>query len=244
MAGLERIAGNGGKPISMSLSSMILADNCRNRVKQIGEHVVRVREALAKKEPEGSHSKSVCAVATHPSLKRYVKPSEKVSGRYVLDQEAIRREEQLAGTRLLRTTLTEMNGHEVFDAYQLLQVVERNHLEYKGPLQLRPCYHRSSERIRAHVMLTILAANCVRALEKRTGESIAELRKRFDRVQAHQVSEGGRLKWTCSDLSESDRATIRKAGAGEIPPFWRVWRDPIAAPENRIMSCDQPMDVS
>jgi len=165
------------------------------QLKQVDEHVARVKEALAKKEPEGSHSKSVCAVATHPTLKRYVKPSEKVPGRYVLDQEAIRREEQLAGTRLLRTTLTEMASHEVFDAYQLLQVVERNHREYKGPLQLRPCYHRSGERIRAHVMLTILAANCVRVLEQRTGEAIAELRKRFDRVQANQLSEGGRLKW-------------------------------------------------
>ena len=214
------------------------------QLKQISEHVERVKVALAKREPEGSHARSVCAVATHPTLKRYVKPSEKVAGRYVLDQDAIRREEQLAGTRLLRTTLTEMAGHEVFDAYQLLQVVERNHREYKGPLQLRPCYHRSSDRIRAHVMLTILAANCVRMLEARTGVSIAELRKRFDRIQACQVSEGGRLKWTCSDLTDDDRGVLRRAGVGEIPPSWRVWRDPVAAPDTGVKSARQPAEAS
>lgn len=197
------------------------------QLKKIAKHLVEVKAALAKKEPEGSHSKSVCEVATHPTLKRYVKKSDKVPGRYVLDNEAIRLEEQLAGTHLLRTTLTEMSGDEVFEAYQLLQVVERNHREYKGPLKLRPMYHRLDDRIRAHVMLMILAANCVRILEQRTGESIDDLRKRFDRIQAHQVTEYGRAHWQCSELTATDLATMEKAGCGAVPPSWQNWRDTI-----------------
>lgn len=197
------------------------------QLKKIAKHVAAVKAALAKKEPEGSHSKSVCEVATHATLKRYVKPSDKVPGRYVLDQDAIRFEEQLAGTHLLRTSLTEMSGDEVFEAYQLLQKVERNHREYKGPLRLRPMYHRLADRIRAHVMLMILAANCVRILELRTGESIDELRKRFDRIQAHQVTEYGRVQWKCSDLTATDLATLERAGCGTVPETWRIWRDTI-----------------
>jgi len=94
------------------------------------------------------------------------------------------------------------------------------------------------------MMLTILAANCVRMLEFRTGVSIAELRKRFDRIQACQVSEGGRLKWTCSDLTDDDRGLLRRAGAGEVPPSWRVWRDPVAAPETSVTSARQPIEIS
>jgi transposase len=203
------------------------------QLKRLAKHVEQVKAALAKKEPDGGHSRSMCEVATHPTLKRYVKPSDKVPGRFVLDQDAIRCAEQLAGTRLLRTTLLDMPGSEVFDAYQLLQVVERNHREYKGPLQLRPCYHRSSERIRAHVMLTILATNCVRMLELRTAERIDDLRKHFDRIMATQVTEYGRRVWTCSELSEADRATLRRAGAGVPPATWQVWRESLATPESQ-----------
>jgi hypothetical protein len=197
------------------------------RLKKIAKHVAQVKEALSRKEPEGSHSKAMCEVATHATLKRYVKKSDKVPGRYVLDQEAIRLEEQLAGTHLLRTTLTELSGAEVFEGYQLLQVVERNHREYKGPLKLRPMYHRADQRIRAHVMLMILAANCVRVLEMRTGESIDDLRKRFERIHAHQVTEYGRPQWQCSELSKEDQVTLEKAGCGPIPESWQAWRDTI-----------------
>lgn len=175
----------------------------------------------------------MCAVATHLSLKRYVKPSEKVPGRFMLDHKAIRREEQLAGTRLLRTTLTDLPGYEVFDAYQLLQVVERNHREYKGPLQLRPCYHQATERIGAHVMLTILAANCVRRLEAKTGEAIDALWTRFDRIHAHQVTEFGRSVWTSSKLAAADVATLERAGAGPVPTSWQAWRDSLASAEGQ-----------
>lgn len=204
------------------------------QLKKISKHVANVKAALAKKEPEGSHSKSMCEVATHSSLKRYVKKSDKVPGRYVLDQEAIRFEEQLAGTHLLRTTLTEMPGHEVFEGYQLLQVVERNHREYKGPLRLRPMYHRLDQRIRAHAMLMILTANCVRILEMRTGESIDALRTRFERIHAHQVTEYGRAHWKCSELTATDRATLEKAGCGAVPESWKSWRDTVAQTSDPI----------
>ena len=74
-------------------------------------------------------------------------------------------------------------------------------------------------------MLTILAANCVRYLEMRTGERIDDLRKRFDLIMANQITEYGRAVWKCSDLTAADLATLERAGCGAIPESWRVWRD-------------------
>lgn len=68
-------------------------------------------------------------------------------------------------------------------------------------------HHRLSERIHAHVMLMILAANCARLVELRTGESIDVLRTRFDRIHAHQVTEYVRARWKCTELAETDLAT-------------------------------------
>ena len=210
--------------------AMVVVRNALDRERQLAKqqrHLEEVREALGKKgRNKGGHGKSVCAVVDHPSLKRYVAESEKRPGQYVLNTEAIRREEQLAGTRMLRTTLTEMEASELFDGYQLLQEVERNHREYKGPLALRPAYHRSAERIRAHVMLTVIAGNCVRRLEALTGCLMADLRKRFDRIQAFRVRQGGREHWITNKLANEDREVFKRLGIEALPDSWKQWREP------------------
>lgn len=214
--------------------AMVLVRNALERERQLTRqerHLDEVREALAKKgRTKGGHGKAVCAVVDHPSLKRYVIESEKRPGHYVLNQEAIRREEQLAGTRMLRTTLTEMPGWELFEGYQLLQEVERNHREYKGPLMLRPAYHRSAARIKAHVMLAVIAGNCVRRLETLSGTLIADLRKRLDRVRAHRIRSGGREYWTVNEIGRDDRAIFKKLGIAILPDRWNRWREPDVIP--------------
>ena len=152
--------------------------------------------------------------------------SERRPGHYVLDHEAIRREEQLAGTRLLRTTLTEMPGWELFEGYQLLQEVERNHRELKGPLALRPVYHRSAERLKAHVMLAVIAGKCLRRLETLTGCLIADLRKRFDRLHAHRVRSGGREYWVANAIPTEERKVLKRLGISILPDQWTHWREP------------------
>lgn len=214
--------------------TMVVVRNALERERQLSRqvrHLDEIKETLGKQgKAKGGHSKAVCALIDHPKLKRYLKPSEKRSGHYVLDQEAVRREAQLAGTRMLRTTLTDMEGFEIFEGYQLLQLVERNHREYKGPLRLRPCYHRMAERIKAHVMLTVLAGNCVRRLEAMTGLSMDELRRRFDRVLVHQVREGGRARWQVAPLSKKDREVLRQVGYRDLPLQWVTWREPALTP--------------
>lgn len=214
--------------------AMVVVRNGLERERQLtrqARHLDEVREALTKKgRTKGGHGKAVCAVVDHPSLKRYVTESEKRPGYYVLNQEAIRREEQLAGTRMLRTTLTEMPGWELFEGYQLLQEVERNHREYKGPLMLRPAYHRSATRIKAHVMLAVIAGNCVRRLETLTGTLAADLRKRFDRVRAHRVRSGGREHWVANEVGRGDREIFKKLGIAVLPDRWDRWREPAVTP--------------
>ena len=202
--------------------ALVLVRNALERERQLARqavHLERVKEALGRKSrARAGHGKAVCAVIEHPSLKRYVTESEKRPGHYILDTEAIRREEQLAGTRMLRTTLTEMSGWELFDGYQLLQKVEQNHRELKGPLALRPVYHRSAQRIRAHVMLAVTAANCVRRMETLTGLTIGELRKRLERVNAHRVRVGRDEHWMLNELPRGTHPLFDRLGI-EVPPL-------------------------
>lgn len=217
--------------------AMIVVRNALDRERQLEKqqkHLEEVREALGKKgRNKGGHGKSVYAMVDHPSLKRNVTESEKRPVQYVLNTGAIRREEQLAGTRMLRTTLTEMEASELFDGYQLLQEFERNHREYKGPLALRPAYHRSAERIRANVILTVIAGNCVRRLEALTGCLMADLRKRFE---ASRPTESGRTVASAGSRTSSQMRTERFSSGSESRPCrttgcngenWQFQRDPL-----------------
>lgn len=118
----------------------------------------------------------MCKVASHISYKKYVKPSEKVKGTFILDQDAIAWERRLAGVRCYRTTLLDLDGPDILAMYNELQAVEAMNKTMKHPLQLRPCYHRAERRIKAHVCLTVLAANCGLYLERKTGLTLEKLR--------------------------------------------------------------------
>lgn len=163
---------------------------------KIAEHIDRVKDALAKQPAAGAtHTKEVCKTVTNLSLKRYVKPSENVVGAFVLDHEAIAQERMLAGVRFYRTTKTDWNGLDMINAYKALQGVEAKHRQYKQVLDLRPCYHRAEDRILAHVMLTVLAANVCYFLTRKTGKTIEQLLKLFATVKASQVQQGNQTYW-------------------------------------------------
>lgn len=194
------------------------------QLEQVDKHVGQVKAALSVRESDGTHSKAVCKTVSHPSLKRYVTRSETVPGRYVLNQEAVKTEKMLAGTRLYRSTLTDWDSVELFDAYQLLQELERDHRTMKGPLELRPCYHRAAHRIRAHVMLMIMSVNVVRVLEAKTGQTFETLRKLFKPLDACKIQQGDTTHWQRTELTVEQEAVLTKAGIALPPETWTRWK--------------------
>lgn len=213
----------------------VVTRNERDRERQlekIAEHVARVKRELARKPGPGmAHAKASCAVASHVSLKKYVTPSAKVRGIYVLDQEAVAREKLLSG---VRTTKLDWDGLELLSAYQRLQNVEDKHKEYKSVLELRPCYHRAERRIRAHVLLTVLAANIAYTLEKRSGRSLAELKSLFGAVSASEIKQGGKHYWQRSELTAEHEAVLKAVGARVPAPVWSEWIEPVEKPKTRM----------
>ena len=105
-------------------------------------------------------------MAVGPALKRYrvgkhfqVQITEG-SLTYARKSLQISAEAALDGFYVLRTNLTEaeLAGGDVVRSYQGLEQVERAFKTFKGPeLQIRPIHHRLSERVRAHVLLCMLA---------------------------------------------------------------------------------------
>lgn len=183
----------------------------------------RTSRMLSKQElDEEGHPKTVCKVVSHPTLSRLVEPSKKVKGTYVLSQKGIAKERQLAGIRFYRTNKLDWEPQAMFDAYQALQAVEANHKLFKGPLRLQPCHHRTTDRIEAHVMLTILAANCVRYLERKTGLTFHELAKLFGGLTASLMEQGTDQYWLRSEFKTAQLEVLEQAGARIPERRWDV----------------------
>ena len=77
------------------------------------------------------------------------------------------REEYLDGKFFLKTNLPAdtFSTTEVVGSYKQLQTVERAFKELKNFLKIRPMYHYTDDRVKAHVFICVLAYTMERILE-------------------------------------------------------------------------------
>ena len=149
---------------------------CRNPL--VGQQRARKREELlAATEQELAAIKArvekgtllgaaQIGLAVGPALKRFhVKKHFEIQitdmeFTYARKTAEIEEEAALDGFYILRTSLpeTEVPAGEVVRAYKTLEQCERAFGSIKGPdLQIRPIHHRLAERVRAHVLICMLA---------------------------------------------------------------------------------------
>jgi hypothetical protein len=77
---------------------------------------------------------------------------------YARDTTGIAAEAALDGFYILRTSLTDLPAEDVVRAYKNLEQAERAFGSLKGPdLQIRPIHHHLETRVRAHVLICMLA---------------------------------------------------------------------------------------
>jgi hypothetical protein len=140
------------------------------------------RRLAALKELDGEpHQKAECALRSHATFGRYV--TQTPTGRLKLHRDKIASEELLDGKFLVSTSDDSLSVEEIVYGYKALWAIERTFRDMKHVLDLRPVYHRLSDRIRAHVLLCWLAMVLVRVAENETGETWPALRAEMGRHQ-------------------------------------------------------------
>lgn len=83
-----------------------------------------------------------------------------------VDREKLRCELRLEGTYIIATDQEHLSPVEVVKVYKELADVERVFRESKHFLQLRPIYHCSEPRVRAHIFVVALSFLLCCALER------------------------------------------------------------------------------
>ncbi len=83
-----------------------------------------------------------------------------------VDRAKLGAERRVEGTYILCTNDLSLTGPQMVAAYKDLQTVERSFRELKDVLALRPIYHQTERRVRAHLFVAHLALVVGCALEK------------------------------------------------------------------------------
>lgn len=191
--------------------------------RKLRRHLDRVEAVLAKNDSYEDHNLAVCKLLSDPTLKKYVRLS-KDGRRVVIDRDRVAREERLAGVKVIRSTLVDLDPVVSLDAYQALLGVEYGFRTLKTPLRLRPMHHRAARRIRAHVLMCGLALACLQELEHRTGRTFADLQRVFGQVQAVRLEQGKTRFWQRGEWSEEALGLLEKLDVPAGPLTWGAER--------------------
>ena len=162
-------------------------------------------EKLKKIKDDDAHHKAECVLTAHKTFGRYVTQTPK--GRLALNRAKIAQEERCDGKFMISSSDHSMSAEDIMYGYKALWAIERTFRDMKHVLDLRPVYHRLSDRIRAHVLLCWLAMVLVRVAESETGETWASLRMDMGRQML------GSFQCKQKEFLHISRPTVRQAAA-------------------------------
>ena len=159
------------------------------------------------------HTKAVCKVVTSKRFGKYLMLDARNFPR--IDQSKVKKEARLDGKYLLRTSDDTLSPEDVALGYKQLLEVEDAFRTLKSTLDLRPMYHRVSDRIRAHVLLCWLALLLVRVAETQVGDTWPRIRTQLERIRIVEINtpEGEIAQRT--DITPAQKRVLSSLGVPE-----------------------------
>jgi len=155
------------------------------------------------------------AISTRPGLARYLRTT--AGGLLRIDEGAINAEAKLDGKYLLRCSDPALSAEEIALGYKQLAQIERGWRDMKHIIDLRPVYHRTEERIRAHVVLCWLALLLMRVAENACEDSWPNLRRELQRINLGSFAGPAGSFRQRTEISASQRAILAKLKLAEPP---------------------------
>jgi hypothetical protein len=155
-----------GERLIVCRNPLVAAERTRKR-EELLQATERECQQIADRVQKGTLTgQSEIGLAAGPAVKRY--KMRKHFDLQITDHdftfkrktEQIDNEAALDGIYILRTSLAEneLSTSEIVRSYKNLEQAERAFKTFKGPeLQIRPIHHRLEDRVRAHVLLCMLA---------------------------------------------------------------------------------------
>jgi len=123
------------------------------------------RERLIEKARSLLENKSQIKASNKRGGKKYLKDVGTGKFDYVLDDNAIAKDEKFDGYYGIQTSEKELKVQDVLDAYHTLWKIEESFRVMKSTLEVRPIFHWTELRIKGHFVVCFLAFLLERTLE-------------------------------------------------------------------------------
>jgi transposase len=175
--------------------------------------------ALERKRTAEDRRDAEALLLAHATLGRYL---TRHRGRLAVDQAKVKAEERLDGKFLLSSSDDSLSADDIALGYKQLIEVERGWRTLKHTLDLRPVYHRTDDRIRAHVLLCFLALLLTRLAETQTNKTWPTIRRELQRIHLgeFQGSAGHVLQRT--ETTPGQREILQALKIKEPPRFLAI----------------------
>jgi transposase len=117
-------------------------------------------------------------------LDRYYKVEMNEQGLEVTPENKTRKlEEKIDGKLVVESSCADLNAQELIGRYKELADIERAFRTLKSTLEIRPMYHWTEQRIRAHVFICVLALQMQRYMRSRLSASPLSVERALQRLQ-------------------------------------------------------------
>lgn len=133
-----------------------------------------------------------------------------------IDEATLQNDSQWDGLHGIVTNDRDMSHEDVMRQYRGLWQVEESFRITKHDLKVRPIYHWTPERIRAHLAISFISYTCVRHLEYRIGLQYKKLspeaiRSALTRVQASILIGKDKVRYVVPSQASQDARKIYQA---------------------------------
>jgi len=136
------------------------------------------------------------------------------------DKKARAWEDVIDGMLLLETTDLETSAEEIVKRYKELAEIERGWRALKSTMQLRPVYHWTEERIRAHVFVCVLALQIERWMRnKLKGTSVPTAVRQLRQIKMVEMVSGGKTSKVPTCPTAEQKEILHKLG---VPALGRA----------------------
>jgi transposase len=119
---------------------------------------------------------------------------------------------------MLETTDLEQPAEEIVKRYKELAEIERDWRTLKSSLLLRPVYHWTEPRIRAHIFICILALQIERWMRNRLRTvSVRKALQSLQRVKAGVIAIEGKEVKVATRPTQEQKEFLKQLGVKPIP---------------------------
>ncbi|MFC1543953.1 IS1634 family transposase [Gemmatimonadota bacterium] len=166
-----------------------------------------LKELRAELRVMEGHPKKACKLLSSRRYGPYLRTNR--NGTVVIDPKKVEARARRDGTWVLHTNDQELSAEDLALGYKQLMRIEQTWRTMKSVLRIRPVFHRTPERIRAHVYLCELALLLQRAAEAKTGSSWSQIRRELDSIKVGQLSGPQGTVWQTALGSTEARNLLR-----------------------------------